>query len=114
QADEVHRVQLAWESSVVPAFAADYERHPEEGLRRVQVQLQRAVREALEAAFDAGLLEGSAGALLRVAPAGAGEAPRLDVRALGAQARLPLPSSAAAGAAPPSAPAARADGWWPR
>merc|ERR1719424_2614238 len=49
----VHRVRLTWESSVASAFAADYERHPEEGLRRVQVQLQRAVPEALEAAFDA-------------------------------------------------------------
>lgn len=78
KAPEFYNVALAWEPEVAAHFSAEYSRRPDEGLRGVHVQLDSAVRELLESAIDAGLLQRGSGVVLRVA-AVAGVS-RLDLR----------------------------------
>jgi len=59
---------LAWEPEVVLFFAAEYARRQEEGLRGVQIQLQTGVREVIDCAVAAGLLQHYGEVVLRVRP----------------------------------------------
>eukprot|EP00927_Polykrikos_kofoidii_P045673 TRINITY_DN3970_c0_g1_i1.p1 TRINITY_DN3970_c0_g1~~TRINITY_DN3970_c0_g1_i1.p1 ORF type:complete len:1104 (-),score=132.51 TRINITY_DN3970_c0_g1_i1:145-3456(-) len=80
---EFLEASLAWETSVVRALAEEYAQRPEEGLRRVQLNLQTYVRGAMEAAIDTGLLEKGGMAVLRASPHGAvGAAGGFDVRVM--------------------------------
>jgi len=62
---EFKNAMLAWDPSVVPFLAAEYQRRREEGLRGVQVQLQVRVREVVQTAIEANLLESFGAVVLR-------------------------------------------------
>mmetsp|Transcript_13551 Transcript_13551/g.37608 ORF Transcript_13551/g.37608 Transcript_13551/m.37608 type:complete len:1079 (-) Transcript_13551:182-3418(-) len=93
---EFAHAALAWEPAVVPALASEYVRRPEEGLRGVHVQLQARVREVLEVAIAAGLLEASATALLRAPPPNIDTGGRLDLRVVAARSSKPARHGGAA------------------
>jgi len=81
KAPEFAHARLAWDTSVVQALAAEYRRRPEEGLRGVQVQLQVRVREVVEAAIRANLLQPFGTVVLRTQhPMGTDASGRLDAR----------------------------------